>query len=183
MTDHTFPILVQTGSHRPPARELVTRFFRTDASRSRAFQRAVLAAVVFPHGVQKLLGGFGGWGFEGTVRWFAEALHVPAPLAVLVIASDFFGAIALFAGAFSRLAAFGIASTMLGAILLLHAPNGFFMNWSGTLAGEGYEFHLLALALAIPLVISGGGAWSLDSWMLRRLSARRSTARATENLP
>lgn len=140
----------------------------TDASKTLLFQRLVLAGVVLPHGLQKAFGWFGGWGLNGTVAWFQSALDVPAPVAALVIASDLLGALALAFGLFSRLTALGIALTMLGAVSLVHAPNGFFMNWGGSNPGEGYEFHLLALALSMPLAVRGGGAASLDRWLARR---------------
>lgn len=150
---------------------LIRSGLRTDASKTALFQRIVLAAVVLPHGLQKVFGWFGGWGLDGTIGWFQSALGVPPALTGLVIASDLLGAIALALGLFSRLTAFGVALTMLGAIALVHAPNGFFMNWSGAQAGEGFEFHLLALALSIPLVVRGGGGWSVDRWLLQRLEA------------
>jgi putative oxidoreductase len=140
----------------------IARLFQTDASYTSLFQRLLLGAVILPHGAQKLFGWFGGWGWDGTLAWFDTALHVPAPLAALVILSDFFGSLLLIAGAFTRVAAFGASATMLGAILMVHAPNGFFMNWSGAQAGEGFEFHLLALATSLPLIWRGAGAWSLD---------------------
>jgi putative oxidoreductase len=148
-------------------RPLLRAALSTDASKTLLFQRVVLAGVILPHGLQKAFGWFGGWGFDGTIAWFQTALGVPAPVAVLVIAADFLGALALAFGLFSRLAALGVALTMLGAIFLVHAPNGFFMNWAGTAPGEGYEFHLLALALSVPLVVRGGGAASLDGRLTR----------------
>lgn len=141
----------------------------TDSSKTATFQRIALAAVVFPHGLQKTFGWFGGFGLEGTLGWFQSALGVPAPIAALVIAADFLAPLALVLGLFTRLSALGVTLTMLGAIAMVHAPNGFFMNWFGTAAGEGYEFHLLALALSIPLVVRGGGFRSLDTWLARRL--------------
>ena len=141
----------------------------TDSSNTLLFQRVVLAGVVLPHGLQKVFGWFGGFGLEGTLGWFESALSVPAPVALLVVAADFLAPIALAFGLFSRLSALGVTLTMLGAIALVHAPNGFFMNWSGTNPGEGYEFHLLALALSVPLLVRGGGARSLDTWLARRL--------------
>lgn len=150
-----------------PWRQLVAHGLGTDASKTRWFQRALLAAVVLPHGLQKAFGWFGGWGIEGTLGWFDSALGVPTPLALLVIMAELLGAVALALGLFSRLSALGIALTMLGAILLVHAPSGFFMNWSGTQTGEGFEYHLLALGLSLPLVVKGGGACSLDTWLLR----------------
>jgi putative oxidoreductase len=161
----------ETVTHSPLG-ELVQRLVDTDDSRVLLFQRVVLGGVVLAHGAQKLLGWFGGYGFDATVRWFGEALHVPAPFAVLVILSDSLGSLALVFGLFSRFMALGTTLTMLGAILLFHAPNGFFMNWSGTNAGEGYELHLLALALSLPIVVRGAGAWSLDRRVAAWLRAR-----------
>jgi putative oxidoreductase len=141
---------------------MLKRFLATHSSRTLLFQRLVLGAVILPHGLQKLLGWFDGFGFSGTMHFFTDVIGAPAPVGFLVILSDSLGALALITGLGTRLAAIGTVLTMLGAILLWHLPNGFFMNWSGTQAGEGFEFHLLALALALPLVIRGGGAFSLD---------------------
>jgi putative oxidoreductase len=156
------------------------RFFATQPSTTLLFQRLVLGAVILPHGLQKAFGWFGGFGFDGTLAFF-QSIGVPAPLGLLVLGSDLIGSLALIFGLGTRLAAFGAAATMLGAILLLHAPNGFFMNWGGTLPGEGFEFHLLALSLAVPLIVRGGGAHSLDeriaSW-LSRLTRPLSPARS-----
>src|SRR6478752_2664837 len=141
----------------------MTRFFQTDRSATLFFQRLVLALVILPHGAQKLLGWFGGYGFEGTMGFFTGALGIPAALAVLVILGESLGALGLAFGAFTRLSAFGIAATMLGAVFMTHAPNGFFMNWTGQQPGEGFEYHLLALALALPLIVRGGGSLAVDS--------------------
>jgi putative oxidoreductase len=157
----------------------MTRLFQTDDSKSRAFQRLVLAAVMFPHGAQKLFGWFGGYGFDGTMGYLTTNVGLPAALAFLVILAESLGAIALAAGALSRVTAFGIAAVMVGAVLTGHLSHGFFMNWSGTSGGEGFEYHLLALALSLPLIVKGGGAWSLDSVIARKLdkaAPSRSTA-------
>jgi putative oxidoreductase len=150
---------------------MLSRFLATDDSRTLLAQRLILGLVVFAHGAQKLLGLFGGFGFTGTVGFFTGTLHLPASLAVLVIVSDFFGSLALMAGLFTRLAALGTSAVMVGAVLTMHWSNGFFMNWGGGLKGEGFEFHLLALALALPLVLEGGGAFSVDG-ALSRLRTR-----------
>jgi len=149
------------------------KFLETNDSWTLALQRWVLGGVVLAHGVQKLFGWFGGYGYAGTMGWFTGTMHVPAPLAVLVILSDSLGAVALILGLGTRLSAFGTAAVMTGAIFLLHLPNGFYMNWAGTQKGEGFEFHLLALALAIPLIIQGGGKYALDSWLAKWLSKPR----------
>jgi putative oxidoreductase len=139
----------------------------SDQSRTLFAQRVVLGLVMFPHGAQKLFGWFGGYGFSGTMGYFTGTLHFPAPLALLVILAEGLGSLGLIVGLGTRVAAFGIAANMLGAIVTTHWSVGFFMNWFGAQHGEGYEYHLLALALAVPLVVRGAGAWSLD----RALSA------------
>lgn len=145
------------------------RFLDTEGSVHLLFTRVVLGAVLLPHGLQKVLGWFGGYGWHGTLGYFTDTLGVPAPLAVLVLLAESLGAIALIVGAGTRLAAVGAVATMLGAIALVHAPHGFFMNWSGAAAGEGFEYHLLAIGLALPLVVRGGGLASVDRAVARRL--------------
>lgn len=129
--------------------------------------RLVLGLVFFLHGSQLALGWFGGLGFTGTMHMFERGLGIPAPLAALSILSQFLGGIGLLVGLFSRIAVVGIACDMLVAILMVHRHVGFFMNWYGTLHGEGYEYHLLVLALCLVIFIKGSGAISID----RSLSA------------
>jgi putative oxidoreductase len=129
--------------------------------------RVALGAVMFPHGAQKLLGWFGGYGFHGTMGFLTGTAGLPAPLALLVIISEFFGSIALVLGLFSRAAAVGVISVMIGAVLTVHLPNGFFMNWTGQQAGEGFEYHLLAIAMAVAILIQGSGRYSLDRLLAR----------------
>jgi putative oxidoreductase len=136
------------------------------------FQRIVLALVLGAHGVQKAFGWFGGFGFDGTMKFFTEALGVPALLALLIVLGETLGAVGLIAGAGTRIAAFGATATMLGAIALVHWPFGFYMNWGGTQGGEGFELHLFALGLSLPLLVRGGGAYALDG-VLSRWIARR----------
>ena len=125
--------------------------------------------MIFPHGAQKVLGWFGGYGFSGTLGYFTGTLGVPALFAVLVFAAEFLGPIGLAVGAFSRVAAAGLVAVMTGAILLAHLPNGFFMNWTGAQAGEGYEYHLLVIGMSIALVIAGSGRWSFDRWLASKV--------------
>ena len=124
--------------------------------------RLTLAFVMFPHGAQKTLGWFGGSGFKGTVEFFRKS-GIPSPLAVLAIMAEFLGPLGLAVGLLTRVAALGIAAVMLGAILSVHWPHGFFMNWYGNQQGEGIEYHLLAIGLAVALVLNGAGVWSLDA--------------------
>jgi putative oxidoreductase len=129
--------------------------------------RVLLGVVMLPHGAQKLLGWFGGYGFSGTMGFFTDKMGIPAVFALLVIITEFFGSLALIAGALTRLAAFGIGCIMLAATLMVHLPHGFFMNWAGKQQGEGFEFHLLAMAIAVALMIIGGGRWSIDGLLTK----------------
>ncbi len=124
--------------------------------------RLTLALVFFPHGAQKVFGWFGGYGFAGTMDAFTQKMHIPMIFAFLAICSEFLGPIALFFGFLTRIAAFGIGVNMLVAVLMVHLPNGMFMNWFGNQKGEGFEFHLLAIGIAIALMIKGGGKASID---------------------
>lgn len=124
--------------------------------------RLILGLVMFPHGAQKMLGWFGGYGFTGTMGFFTEQMGIPTLFAFLAILAEFAGSLGLITGLLSRVAAFGIASVMVVAILTSHLSNGFFMNWYGNQKGEGYEYHLLAIGLAIVVMIKGSGAFSLD---------------------
>ena len=123
--------------------------------------RIALGAVMFPHGAQKLLGWFGGYGYSATMQFF-ESQGFPTALAILAIVAEFFGAIGLIIGFLGRVAAFGIGCVMAVAIYKVHLPNGFFMDWGNTQKGEGYEYHILALALALVVIIKGSGALSVD---------------------
>ncbi|MDR3748751.1 MAG: DoxX family protein [Acidobacteriota bacterium] len=124
--------------------------------------RLVLGVVFFAHGAQKMLGWFGGDGFHGTMVFFTQMLHVPAPLAFLAICAEFFGGLGLIVGLLGRVAAFGILVNMLVAVFTVHIHNGFFANWSGQQKGEGIEYHLLAIALGLVVMIKGSGALSID---------------------
>ena len=130
--------------------------------------RIMLGVVFFPHGAQKVFGWFGGYGLDVTLYFFSQTICIPLVLAVLVIAAESLGALGLIAGFLTRVAAFGIASVMAGAIFTVHLKHGFFMNWTGNQAGEGFEYHLLAIALAIALMITGGGKASVDSFLSRK---------------
>ncbi len=123
--------------------------------------RVVLGVVYFAHGAQKMLGWFGGFGFHGTMGFF-EHMGMPAPVAFLVICTEFFGGLGLIVGLLTRIAALGIGVEMIGAIFMVHLPNGFFMNWMGTQKGEGFEYHLLAISAAAVLLLRGAGKFSLD---------------------
>jgi putative oxidoreductase len=133
----------------------------TDANVVGLILRYTLAVVMFPHGAQKVLGWFGGYGFKPTMQFFTSA-GIPPLLALLALAAEFLGPLGLAVGLLTRVAAFGIFCVMLVAIITTHGRHGLFMNWYGNQKGEGFEYHLLALGIALALIIMGGGAWSLD---------------------
>jgi putative oxidoreductase len=124
--------------------------------------RLTLAVVMFAHGAQKALGWFGGDGLRGTLDSLRKS-GVPSPVAVLAIMAEFLGPLGLAVGLLTRVAALGIAAVMLGAILTVHGRHGFFMNWYGNQQGEGFEYHVLTIGLAVALVLNGAGVWSLDA--------------------
>jgi putative oxidoreductase len=127
-----------------------------------AICRLVLGIVFFMHGGQLALGWFGGYGFAATLHFFTTQLGIPAVFAALAILAQFLGGLGLIVGLLSRIAAFGIAAVMLYAVIKIHLAMGFFMNWSGTQKGEGYEYHLLTLALCLLIMVKGAGALSID---------------------
>jgi putative oxidoreductase len=131
------------------------------------FARLILGIVFFAHGAQKMLGWFGGHGFSGTVGAFTK-MGMPAALAYFVIFVEFFGALSMIFGLLARLGALGITALMIGAILMVHIHVGFYMNWFGLQKGEGFEFHLLAIALAVLILVRGAGALSLDYAISRK---------------
>ncbi len=145
--------------------------FGTDDNVGSLILRLALRLVMFPHGAQKLFGWFGGYGFGGTMGFFTETMGIPAPLAFLAIMAESFGALFLIAGVLTRVAAFGIGGVMVVAALTVHLEHGFFMNWSGQQAGEGFEFHILAAAMALVLVITGAGRWSVDRLVREKFAA------------
>ena len=171
MTQHSSspeqPILPDWASKRRQPDRLAA-FLATTDSVVPTLLRVALGGVILGHGLQKVFGWFGGYGIQGTMGFFAS-LGMPSLLGALVIISDFAGSLALVAGLATRLMAAAAFAVMLGATLLVHWPNGFFMNWGGAPHGEGYEFHVLAMAMAISLVLSGGGRVSVDAWLSRKL--------------
>jgi putative oxidoreductase len=124
--------------------------------------RLALGVVFFAHGAQKALGWFGGYGFSGTMGFFTQQMHIPAAFAFLAICAEFLGGIGLLLGLLGRVAAFGIACDMVVAVWMVHRHFGLFANWSGLQKGEGYEYHVLAIAIALVIMIKGSGALSVD---------------------
>lgn len=141
---------------------LVKRLACTNSAIAPLIARLTLGLVILPHGLQKTLGMFGGYGFEGTMGFFTGNMGLPWIVAALVIAAESLGAVAIILGFMTRFCAFSIGLTMAGAVFFGHLQNGFFMNWFGNQSGEGYEYHLLVIGLALSLLVSGAGALSID---------------------
>ena len=134
-----------------------------------AVLRVAAGIMIFPHGLQKTFGWFGGAGYATQMAGF-ERSHIPAVFGFLAIMAEFLGGLGLIFGALTRVAAFGLAANMVVGVYLIHWRNGWFMNWSGQQKGEGFEFHILAVAIAVVLMARGGGAASIDGAIAKNKS-------------
>ncbi len=143
-------------------------FLRTDDNKGSIFLRLALGIVMFPHGAQKVLGLFGGPGYEKTIEIFTTKMHFPVYAVILLMITEFLGSLCLITGLFTRVFALAIGTAMAICAYMGHLQNGLFMNWMGTQKGEGFEFHILVVGIALALVVKGGGAFSID----RRLSKK-----------
>lgn len=137
------------------------KLFSTRSDATLTVLRLTLGVVFFAHGCQKMLGWFGGAGFSVTMAGFTGR-HIPAVFAFLAICAEFFGGLGLLLGFLTRIASFGLLCNMVVAILTVNLRNGLFMNWTGRQKGEGYEFHLLAIAMLLTTMVKGAGAASVD---------------------
>ncbi len=143
-----------------------TLLFHTNESWAAFILRMGLALVLFPHGAQKLPGWFGGYGFSGTMDYFTREVGLPWLIGLLVILLEFFGPLLLVLGLATRPVSLLIGLQFVGIIFAAHASNGFFMNWEGNQAGEGFEYHLLVITLSLALLVQGGGKYALDRRLL-----------------
>ena len=143
------------------------KLFGTTDSWTFVILRIILGLVIFPHGAQKLLGWFGGYGFTGTMNFFTDTVGLPWIIGFLVIIIEFFGSIALIAGIGTRIIAASNIILALGIMFTSHVQNGFFINWYGNQPGEGFEYFILWIALSIALLINGGGSYSVDKLVLK----------------
>jgi putative oxidoreductase len=141
---------------------MLKSILRTSNSAGLFFGRIALGIVMFPHGAQKVLGWYEGPGYEKTIQIFTGKMQFPMALVILLMITEFAGSICLILGFFSRIFAFAIGASMAICAYMNHLQHGFFMNWFGNQKGEGFEFHILVVGLALALVVSGGGAMSLD---------------------
>lgn len=146
---------------------MLKRLLATDDCASFTVLRLFLAVVMFPHGAQKVFGWFGGPGFSNTMGMFTHMMGIPYVFGLAAVLTEFLGPLFLLAGLCTRLAALVIGFEIAVAAFMVHLPNGFFMNWSGKQAGEGFEYHILVVGMALALVIGGGGKGSLDRLLSR----------------
>jgi putative oxidoreductase len=166
MTDVQHGYRHETRQHAGPA--IGRLLLSTEPSVVPTLLRVTLALIIFPHGAQHLIGWFGGYGYAGTHGWMVGTLGIPSAFATLAILTEFFAPLALLLGIGGRIAALGIVGLMVGAAST-HIQNGFFMNWFGSMpaGAEGFEYHLLAIAMALAIAIQGSGAWSIDRTLSR----------------
>jgi len=146
---------------------MLGRLLASEDTVSLTVLRIFLGLVIFPHGAQKVFGWFGGHGFSGTMDMFTNVMGIPYIFALAAILAEFFGPLLLAAGLLTRLAALVVGTDIAVAAMLVHLPHGFFMNWGGKQAGEGFEYHILVVGMSLALVIAGGGKWSLDRLISR----------------
>ena len=144
-----------------PSRGILAAALSTSDSSIPTILRIALGLVIFPHGAQKLFGWFGGYGLDATLGFFSS-MGIPVAIGLLAIVAESAGAVALIAGFATRLSALGVGITIGVAAFMVHVKHGFFMNWSGQQGGEGFEYHILVVAIAAALAIAGGGRWSAD---------------------
>ncbi|MFD2515546.1 DoxX family protein [Pontibacter locisalis] len=141
------------------------RLLSTPDTWSLTIVRVFLGLVLFPHGAQKLLGWYGGHGPSGFISSFEQMTGWPGFLAWIVIIIEFVGSLCLIVGFWTRFWAFSIICLFTGIVLMVHLQYGFFMNWGGNKAGEGFEYHLLVIGMAWALTVGGAGYLSIDKEM------------------
>jgi putative oxidoreductase len=149
---------------------MINKILNTESNWGALVARLTLGIVLFPHGAQKMWGLFGGYGFAGTMDFFTNQIHLPWIVAFAVIMIEFFGSIFLILGFASRLWSLAIAGLFIGIIFTTHLEHGFFMNWFGNQAGEGYEYALLIIGIAVAVLVNGSGKYALDTQLAKLLN-------------
>jgi len=133
------------------------------------FARLAIAITIFPHGAQKLLGWFGGAGFEGAMTFMTQTQGLPWIIGFIFILIEFFGPVLLILGLETRLSAAVIFCAFIGVLFADTIHNGFFMNWGRVGGkGEGFEYFILLYGLLIISLIAGGGKASIDAALQKR---------------
>ncbi|MCK9408632.1 MAG: DoxX family protein [Bacteriovoracaceae bacterium] len=146
---------------------MLTTLFSTNTEIVGLILRMTVGFIIFPHGAQKMLGWFGGYGYTATMGFLTSTAKLPYIIGLSVILLEFVGSLMLIAGLGTRIVALGFIGLMIGIILTSHLQNGFFMNWFGNQSGEGFEYHLLVIGLAVALLIGGAGKYSVDQLIVQ----------------
>ena len=147
---------------------MIQKLLQTDADYVCTFLRTIAGIIIFPYGMQKLLGWFDGVGIKGTLEQMTVR-KITQFIGWLIIIGQSLGSIALIFGFLGRIAAGGLFIIFVGA-LIVHLPDGWSMNWFGTKKGEGIEYHVLLLSLLLIVIVRGSGAMSIDCWLSAILS-------------
>ena len=140
----------------------------TDSVIGFSIARLTLGLVLFPHGAQKLLGLFGGYGYSSTMDFFTTQMGLPGIIAFSIIMIESIGSISLVLGFFSRVWALSLIGMFIGIIITTQLEHGFFMNWFGNQAGEGYEYSLLIIGLSLTVLVHGSGKLSIDKLISKK---------------
>jgi putative oxidoreductase len=149
------------------------KILQTDSHRVGIIYRVTIAAVLFPHGCQQMLGWFGGYGFTGTMDYFTGTVGLPWIIGFIVIFLQFFGSLFILAGLATRIIAPASIIMFIGMILTGHLDEGFFMNWMGNQTGEGFEYHLLFIGLFLALFVNGSGKYSVDRLLFQKIYSQK----------
>ena len=149
---------------------MIQKLLQTDTDFIYLFLRVIAGLIIFPYGMQKLFGWFGGYGFEGTMGFLTGQAGLSYFVALLVILIESIAALMLIAGVFTRVAALGIFGLFAIIMVKFHSANGFFMNWAGNQKGEGIEYFIILLGAALALIIAGGGKASVDASLVTQES-------------
>lgn len=149
--------------------------YKTNDHTAGIIMRVTLALVMLPHGCQLLFGWFGGFGFSGSMDYFTRVEGLPWIVGFAVILLQSLGALLILTGFLSRFLALAMTCLFIGMVVTSHWQHGFFMNWMGNQAGEGFEFHLLAIGLSLALAVNGSGAYSVDAWLTKRADSEKLT--------
>ena len=144
------------------------RLVRTSNDPTLTVARLMLALVFLGHGSQKMFGLFGGLGYPRTLQMFEETMGIPPVLTTMAMVAEVFGGFGLLIGLLTRVAAIGVLIVMIVAPLANGLYVRFFMNWTGRNPGEGFEYHLLAIALILVVLVHGAGALSVDRYLSSR---------------
>ncbi|HEY6977810.1 MAG TPA: DoxX family protein [Chitinophagaceae bacterium] len=163
----------------------MNRIIATDANNWTALiARLAIGITILPHGAQKLLGWFGGYGFNGTMNFLTTGVGLPFILALLVILIEFFGSLFLIFGFLTRISAFGMIALFIGVVFTSHINNGFFMNWGMEAGkGEGLEYFILLFGLVVISFIAGGGKASIDAMISKTKRTLKSTLISRKTKP